>query len=84
MTYKIDIIGKSTITVDDGDCILESALSQKVDFPHGCKSGNCGACKSKLVSGDIYMMPYSEFALEDSERKKKINSSLSCYTSDRL
>jgi len=72
LTYKIDIIGKSTITVDDGDCILESALSQKVDFPHGCKSGNCGACKSKLVSGDIYMMPYSEFALEDSERKKKL------------
>ena len=72
MTYKVDISGIRIIDVEDGDCILESALSQGIDYPHGCRSGNCGACKSKLISGEVDMMPYSEFALEDSEKENML------------
>ena len=32
--------------------------------------GNCGACKSKIISGDVEMSPYSEFALEEEDKNK--------------
>ena len=70
MSFKVKINNTNTIEVDTGNTILEVALENNIDFPHGCRSGNCGACKSKLVSGDIEMSPYSEFALEDDDKDK--------------
>ncbi len=69
MAYKVRI--KETdieFTVEMGRTILETALSEGVDYPHGCRSGNCGACKSRLIAGDVEMSPYSEFALTEDER----------------
>ena len=70
MSFKVKINNTDTIEVDTGNTILEVALENNIDFPHGCRSGNCGACKSKLVSGDIEMSPYSEFALEEEDKNK--------------
>ncbi len=58
--------------VTTGDSILASALAGDLPYPHGCRSGNCGACKSELLAGDIEMSPYSEFALADEERNRGI------------
>jgi len=55
------------IAVDTGEAILDAALRQGVDYPHGCRSGNCGACKSMLLAGEVEMSPYSEFALTEDE-----------------
>jgi naphthalene 1,2-dioxygenase ferredoxin reductase component len=52
-----------------GQTILEAALSAGVAYPHGCRSGNCGACKSRLESGEVELTPYSEFALSAAERQ---------------
>ena len=70
MTFKVKILGKKEIIVDAGNTILEAALDQGIDFPHGCRTGNCGACKSKKISGEIEMSPFSEFALETEEEKQ--------------
>jgi naphthalene 1,2-dioxygenase ferredoxin reductase component len=56
------------ITVEPGDTVLASALAQGVPYPHGCRSGNCGACKSRLESGEVELSPYSPYALSDGER----------------
>ncbi len=56
------------ITVEPGETVLEAALAQGVPYPHGCRSGNCGACKSRLDSGEIDLAAYSEFALSEEER----------------
>jgi NAD(P)H-flavin reductase/ferredoxin len=56
------------IAVEIGQTILDAALAQDVPYPHGCQSGNCGACKSRLHGGDIEMSPYSEYALSAEER----------------
>lgn len=56
------------IAVEPGETILEAALSEGVPYPHGCQSGNCGACKSRLLDGAVELAPYSEFALSDAER----------------
>jgi len=58
------------IDVDEDQTILEAALEQGVPFPHGCRSGNCGACKCRLYSGEVDLDPYSGFALTDEEREE--------------
>jgi naphthalene 1,2-dioxygenase ferredoxin reductase component len=55
------------VQVETGQTILEAALAAGVPYPHGCRSGNCGACKSRLHEGEIEMAPYSEFALTAAE-----------------
>lgn len=56
------------VIVEPGATILEAALAAGIAFPHGCKSGNCGACKSRLFRGEVEMTPYSEYALTAQER----------------
>jgi len=56
------------IAVETGQTILEAALTQGVAYPHGCQSGNCGACKSRLYDGEIEMAAYSEYALSAEEK----------------
>jgi CDP-4-dehydro-6-deoxyglucose reductase/ferredoxin-NAD(P)+ reductase (naphthalene dioxygenase ferredoxin-specific) len=56
------------IEVELGQTLLEAALAQGAAYPHGCRSGNCGACKSLLQSGEVELAPYSDFALTASER----------------
>lgn len=34
---------------------------------HGCREGQCSACKSYVLDGDIQMGKYSTFACNDSE-----------------
>tara|TARA_B100000686_G_scaffold342408_1_gene421511 strand:- start:18966 stop:19982 length:1017 start_codon:yes stop_codon:yes gene_type:complete len=70
VSFKVKINNTNNIEVDAGNTILEVALENNIDFPHGCRSGNCGACKSKLISGNVEMSPYSEFALEDDDKDK--------------
>jgi len=59
---------KTRIAVEPGQTILEAALAHGVPYPHGCRSGNCGACKSELLAGEVELAAYSEFALTPEER----------------
>jgi CDP-4-dehydro-6-deoxyglucose reductase, E3 len=34
--------------------LLDAAQNAALNFPHRCKGGNCGACKARLVSGEIH------------------------------
>jgi len=56
------------IRVEMGQTILDAALEQGFPYPHGCRSGNCTACKSHVLEGEIDLLPYSEFALTEAER----------------
>lgn len=59
---------ETTLSVAPGETILEAALAQGVAYPHGCRSGNCGACKSRLHEGEVELAPFSEYALSEAER----------------
>ena len=61
-----------SLNIADGKTILEQALEEGIDYPCGCKSGNCGACKSELYSGEVELAPYSEFALTEEEKKQNL------------
>jgi len=68
MAFKVAIRRHGDpVDVEVGQTILEAALAAGVPYPHGCRSGNCGACKSRLHAGEVEMAPYSEFALTPAE-----------------
>ena len=69
MGYQVKIRGTDkTVEVGEDETILEAALAASIDYPFGCQSGNCGACKSRLLGGEVKMSDYSEYALTDDER----------------
>lgn len=69
MAFTVDVQQfAEPLTVALGETILEAALARELPYPHGCRSGNCGACKSTLLAGEVEMSPYSEFALTGEER----------------
>jgi CDP-4-dehydro-6-deoxyglucose reductase, E3 len=36
-----------------GQPLLDAAFSASLNLPHSCKSGNCGSCRARLLSGEI-------------------------------
>jgi propane monooxygenase reductase component len=59
------------IEVDETQTILRAAFDQGVMLMHGCKEGQCAACKSFLLEGDdVELDKYSTFALPDFEREE--------------
>jgi propane monooxygenase reductase subunit len=53
--------------VDEEETILQAAFRQGLMLMHGCKEGQCSACKSFLLDGDVDLDRYSTFALPDFE-----------------
>lgn len=60
---------QSRVAVAREQTVLEAALDAGVEFPHSCRSGRCGACKSRLLSGEVMMLEHSPFALDVGERE---------------
>jgi propane monooxygenase reductase subunit len=53
--------------VDEDETVLHGAFRQGLQLMHGCKEGQCSACKSFLLDGDVDLDRYSTFALPDFE-----------------
>jgi propane monooxygenase reductase subunit len=56
--------------VDEEETVLDAAFRQGVALMHGCREGQCSACKSFLLDGDVQMARYSTFALADYESEE--------------
>ena len=66
MSKNVTIRSADTeIAVPSGQTILQTALDAGINYPYGCR---CGACKSRLVSGDVELLEHTEFALSPDER----------------
>ncbi|CAB3634959.1 2Fe-2S iron-sulfur cluster-binding protein [Achromobacter pestifer] len=59
---------RTRLPARDGQSILETALQNGIPYPHGCRSGRCGSCKSRLIEGEVEMLPHSRFALTNEEK----------------
>lgn len=55
------------IEVDEEETVLDAAFRQGVMLMHGCRQGQCAACKAFLLEGDLDMDPFSTFALNETE-----------------
>src|ERR1700756_32659 len=54
----------------EDETILDAGFRQGVMLAHGCKEGQCSACKSFLRSGEVGLERYSTFALADYEQEE--------------
>lgn len=55
-------------TVTENETILDAALRQKIGLPYGCHNGACGACKGKVIAGEIHLGVHSNQALTEQDR----------------
>ncbi|MCK0509458.1 CDP-6-deoxy-delta-3,4-glucoseen reductase [Aromatoleum anaerobium] len=55
-------------TAEDDQTILDAALAAGLLLPHGCRDGACGACKGRVLSGEVDIGQVSPSALPDAER----------------
>lgn len=59
------------IEVGEDQNVLRAAAEQGIMLMHGCKEGQCAACKSFVLDGeDIELEKYSTFALPDYEKEE--------------
>jgi propane monooxygenase reductase component len=58
------------IEVSEDETILDAGFRQGIMLAHGCKEGQCSACKSFLLSGEVELERYSTFALADYEQEE--------------
>lgn len=47
--------------------ILSAGIGNNLNLPHGCKNGDCGACKCKVVSGEVKLSHYNQKTLPPEE-----------------
>lgn len=66
---KIEPSGHA-FTVDAHETVLEAALRQGIGLPYGCRNGACGACRGKVLTGEVSAEGYSEQALSEQDRVK--------------
>lgn len=65
VTVKLDDNVHEIELNEDGEVILEAALSAGLDAPFSCQGGICTTCMAKLESGTVKMD--NNFALSDKE-----------------
>jgi ferredoxin-NADP reductase/ferredoxin len=50
------------------ETVLDAAFRHGYNLAHGCREGQCSACKCYLLEGEVELKRYSNFALSDAER----------------
>lgn len=55
-------------SVPDQETFLSAAIDAGLNLPYGCRNGACGACKGKVLSGEVDYGEYQETALSDAEK----------------
>lgn len=54
MAFEITVLpSQHTFVAEAGETILNAALRQGVMLPYGCGDGGCGACRGKVVDGQV-------------------------------
>lgn len=62
--------------VEGSESILEASVRAGLNLNYGCSSGNCGACKARVVKGETWRIRDHDYVL--SEREKRMGYLLTC------
>lgn len=69
MSFTVTIAPSGhTLSAEADESILEAALRQGLTLPYGCRDGACGACRGKVLSGDVAHGKAQAHALSDTDR----------------
>lgn len=71
MTFQVTVQPSGRqFTVEENETVLSAAIRAGVGLPYGCKNGACGACKGKLLEGEVNHRAHQEKALTPAEASK--------------
>ena len=69
MPYQVTIQPSGhQFNVNTGETLLQAALHAGFGLPYGCRNGACGACKGKVLSGEVDLGNYQTSALSPEEQ----------------
>ena len=51
-TVRLEPVGVE-FEVEEDETVLDAAFRQGIALPHGCKEGQCSACKCVLLDGEV-------------------------------
>lgn len=52
-SHHIITMNGASLKARSGDLLLDAALSNGIDLPYECRSGHCGTCCVRLISGSV-------------------------------
>lgn len=64
---RVTIVNQPVTVVASGQTILEAALAADLPYPYGCRGGDCGTCKTRLLEGRVDTDGYAPEALSEAE-----------------
>jgi CDP-4-dehydro-6-deoxyglucose reductase len=59
--------GGRSFSAAPGQTLLDAALDAGLNLPHSCKGGSCGACRARLLAGEIVYPNGKPLGLSDAE-----------------
>lgn len=59
--------GKQALWTPDSGSLLDIAEQSGLSPPYGCRAGNCGACRTKIVKGGVSYRSEPSYAVADDE-----------------
>ena len=62
--------------VEGSESILYASVRAGLNLSYGCSSGNCGSCKARVVSGQVWKIRDHDYVL--SEQEKRMGYVLTC------
>lgn len=70
-SYSVHIANLAAdLAVAADTTILKAAQAAGHPYPYGCQVGRCGACKSRLLAGEVELLPHTPFALTAADRER--------------
>lgn len=71
MSYQVTLQPSGhQFNVESGQSVLEAALEAGFALPYGCRNGACGACKGKVLAGEVDYGEHQEATLTAEDKKK--------------
>jgi ferredoxin-NAD(P)+ reductase (naphthalene dioxygenase ferredoxin-specific) len=64
---RVTIVNQPAVVLAGRETILAAALDAGIPYPHDCRSGTCGTCKSRLLRGRVDLLPHAPEALDERE-----------------
>ncbi len=83
MSYSVRIESTDHVfQVEEHEAILDAALDQGIALPYGCRGGGCGACRAKVLSGEV-AYPDNELPMGISQEEHEQGYVLLCQAEAR-
>lgn len=77
MSHQVTVMPSNhSFSVAVDETVLSAAMEAGINLPYGCRNGACGACKGKVIAGEVDYGEYQPGTL--SEAEKEVGQALFC------